>query len=266
MNRIRQLAPSFALLFGLLGAAAVVVVWCTSSRLSQVNENIFTRVDKSLAAARDRVLGAQKRVQESKITAEDIGESIKNLTRKESSERLASRLELERRIEQLTASLRQVDLWLELSSASVQGGQQAFEIASSLGAHVDTSMLEPLLERLDALQRQLKQSTETIDTIRERLSKIGEGKISDERINQVTQLVLRIVATLSQMDSRLGEFADRLVDTQAGGERLKSKTRIYIITALIGATLIIVWMAAGQISLCRNGLRNLSQRRPAAEQ
>src|ERR1700733_12683568 len=146
MNRFIQLSPWFSLLFGLLGivvcAAAAVAVWFTSSRLSQANEIIFARIEKSLAAARDRVLGAQKRVQESKIATEDIGESVKNWARKESSERLASRLKLEKRAEQLEASLQEAGLWLELSGTSIEGVQQVLEIASSLGARVDTSMVD----------------------------------------------------------------------------------------------------------------------------
>ncbi len=268
MNIIRRLSPSFALFFGLLGivvcAAAAVVVWSTSSRLSQANENILARIDKSLAAARDRVLGAQKRVQQSKITTEDIGESAKDWMRKEVSERLASRLEIERRTEQLAASLRQVDLWLELSGASIQGVQQVFEIASSLGARVDTSMVGPPLERLEALQHQLKQSTEMIDAIREQLGNTAEGRALDERINQVAQLAVRVVATLGQTDSRLGKFADRLADAQAKGECLKSKTHLYIVIAQICAFLLIAWMAVGQISLCRNSWKTFSQSRSEA--
>jgi hypothetical protein len=241
-----------------------VAVWSTSSRLSQANENIFARIDKSLAAARDRVLAAQKRVQESKVTMEDIEQSVRNWTRKEAGERLTSRLELEKRAERLAASLRQADTWLELSGASIQGVQQVIEVATSLGARVDTSMVDTLLERLAALQRQLKQSTETIDAIHEQLAKTADGKALDERINQVAQLALRVVATLGQTDSRLGEFSDRLADTQGKGERLKNKTDLYITIAQISAFLLVAWMTAGQISLYRSGWKTRPQSRSAA--
>src|SRR6478609_3126834 len=150
MNKSKSLWPSIALLFGSLGIvlciAAIAVAWVIGARLKQSNEKVFARIDMSLAAARDRVLKAKDRVQESKITADEIGQRVKDWARKESSERLASRLKLERRTEQLAVNLRQTDRWLEFSGASLQGVQQIVEIASSLGAPVDASMVDPLLE------------------------------------------------------------------------------------------------------------------------
>ena len=170
---------------------------------------------------------------------------------------------LKRRLSSWLLGLRQADLWLEMSGASIQGVQQALEIGSSLGAPVDAALVDPLLERLGALRRQLKQSTETIDGIREHLATTAEGKSLEERINQIAQLALRLVATLGEIDSRLGQFADRLADTQTKGQHLKKKTHFYIVTAEICAVLLIAWMAAGQVSLCRHGWRNLLQSRSA---
>jgi hypothetical protein len=263
MKRFSQLFPLLALWLGLVGvvacAAATVVVWSTGSRLSQANENVFDSIDKSLAAVRDRVLRAQRRVQESKITTEDIGQSLRNWTRKEASERLASRLEVEEKADQLALGLRQADLWLEMSGASIQSVQQALEIASALGAPVDAKLVDPLLEKLGALRSQLEQSTETVDGIRERMAKAAEGEALEERFNQFAQLARRVVVTLGEIDSRLGESADRLADTQTKRQHLKAKTHSYIVTAEICAVVLITWMAAGQVSLCRHGWKDHCQ-------
>jgi hypothetical protein len=213
---------------------------------------------------RDGVLRAQLRVQESKISTKDIGQSVRNWTRKEASERLASRLEVEEKAEQLAFGLRQADLWLEMSGTSIQGVQQALEIASSLGAPVDAASVDPLLEKLGALRSRLEQSTETVDGIREHLANAAEGEALDERFNQVAQLALRVVVMLGEIDSRLGESADRIADFQNKGHDLKSKTHSYIVAAEICAVLLIVWMAAGQFSLCRHGWNDYCQCRSAA--
>ena len=129
-KRFTRLFPLITLLLGLLGivvcAAAIVLVWSVGSRLSQTNRNVFDGMDKTLAAIRDRVLGAQRRVQESKITTEDIGQSLRNRTQKEASERIASRLEFEEKAERLALGLQQADLWLEMSGESIQGVQRGF--------------------------------------------------------------------------------------------------------------------------------------------
>jgi hypothetical protein len=259
-KRFNRLIPLFALLLGVLGvvvcAAAIVVVWSTVSRLSRTNERVFDRIDVSLAAVRDRILGAQKRVQESKITTEDIGNSVRNWTQEKTSERIASRLEVEKKAAQLATDLRQADLWLETSEASILGVQQVFETASSLGAPVDEGVADTLLEKLGLLRGRLKQSTETADAIRENMAKMAAGETPDERISQVAQLALRIVATLGDIDTRLGNFAERLADTQTKGQNVKNKTHFYIVAAEISAVLFTAWMAAGQVFMCRHGWTN----------
>ncbi len=257
MTIFRRFIPLLAWLLGLLGvaacAAAIAVVWSTGSQLSKTSENVFDGIETSFSVLRDRVLGAQSRVQELKIRTEDIGHGVKNWTRKEATERLASRLELENKAEQLALALRQVDLWLEMSGASLQGVQQALEIASSLGAPADSAIVDPLLERLGALRRQLKQSTETVNALCEGTAKPTEGEALEARISQLAQVALRVVATLGEIDSHLGEFSERLAATQIKGQHLKRKTHVYIVMAQICVAVLIVWMAAGQVSLCRHG-------------
>jgi len=228
--------------------AAAVGVWFVGARLNQATDRVFDAVDKSLVASRDRVIGAQKRVQESKITADDVGNAVQNWIRAEAPERLASRLKVEEKTERLATGLRQADQWLEVSGESLQGVQKILEIARSLGAPADVAVVDPLMEKLAVVRRQLQQSTETVDAIRARMA---EGDTLEERLRQVAQLTLRVVATFSEIDSRLGEFADGLAGTRARVEHHRNQTHNYILAAQIGAFLLILWMAAGQASLAR---------------
>ena len=79
------------------------------------------------------------------------------------------------------------------------------------------------------------------------------GESPEEKREQAVQLALRAVATLSEIDSRLGESSDRLSETRNKGQQLKSRTHFYILAARVGLILLIAWMAAGQVSLCRSG-------------
>jgi flagellin-like hook-associated protein FlgL len=255
--RFKPLFPLLALSLGFLGVVAcgagIAVVWSAGSRLCRTNEKVFDQIDESLGNARDRVLDAQRRVQESKITTEDIQQSLKNWTRKKSSEQLESRLAIGDKIETLSQGLHQADVWLELSGTSFQNVRRALEMGSSLDAPVDTDLVDPLIEKLAKLRSQLSQATETVDGIHERVAENSEGEPRQERIDQAIQLALRALATLGQIDSRLGESSDRLSDTQTKGQQLKSRTDAYILAARIAAVLLLAWMAIGQVSLCRSG-------------
>jgi hypothetical protein len=255
---VRRLLSSFTLLLGSLGVllcvAAAVGVWFAGARLNQATDKVFDGVDRSLVASRDRVLGAQKRVQESKITADDVGHAVENWMRAEATERLTTRLKIEEKTGRLAWGLQQADQGLEVSEESLQAAQKILEIAQSLGASTDDAVVDPLLEKLGAVRSKVQQSTETVDALRERMAAAAEGPSLEERIRQVAQLALRVVATLGDIDSRLGEFADGFVSARTKVEHLKSRTDRYIVAAQIGALLLILWMAAGQVSLIRRSI------------
>ena len=253
---------------GVLGVAvciaAGVLVWLTGARLIQANEKLFERVDVALAAGRDRVLDVQKRVQESKITTEDVRQGVENWARREGSQRLASRPEVDLTVDRLAQGLKQADSWLELSGASLQNVQQAMDLARSMGASADAAVVDPLIERLAALRRQLAQSTEEVDAIRERVDRAAEGETLEDRVARLAQLTLRVIATLSDIDARLGQFADGFTATQVRGRQLENQTHRYIVIAAICALVLIAWMAVGQIFLSRHGWTQYQRQRRAA--
>ena len=147
---------------------------------------------------------------------QDVRQGVETWARKEATERLASRLEVENKTERLAVGLRQADVWLEISGASLQGVQQALEAASSLGARRGCLRSStPCSRRLGAVRSQLKQSIETVDAIRERLNEALHGETLEERLQRFAQLALRVVATLGEIDSRLGQFADGIVATRS---------------------------------------------------
>ena len=256
---VKKLFPLVAVALGCIGViacmAAAVVSWSVGSRLSEVNQATFGSIDEVLGKVRDRILDAQASVRESKLTAEDVEQSLKDFTRKKTTEQLESRLAIEKKTEALSKGLEQAELWLQLSTASIQNVEQAFELGNSLGAPVDPTSLGPLIEKLVNLQSQVSQVSESVDGVQERAAEIAGGEPQRDRIEQAAGLMLRALATLGEVDVRLGEFADRLLETISRGQQLESKTTAYILTACIGSILLIAWMAAGQVSLCRYGWR-----------
>lgn len=245
----------FAVLLGALGVVVClvggVVAWSTGARLNQVNNRVFDRIDASLAAARLRVLDTQKRVRALTITTQDLRQGAEEWARREAKERVASRPEVESKVERLAEGLQQTDVWLEMSVTSLQSAQLALETAHSLGAAADPTVVDPWLERLGAVRGQLKQSTETLDGVRERLARAAEGETLEERLTRLTQLALRIVATLGDVEARLGQVADGFVATQARGQEAKTRTHRHIVTAQLCAIVFMAWMALGQVFLAR---------------
>ena len=244
-------------LAGVLGFAICLAVgagaWWVGARLHQANDKVFERIDLALVASRSRVLAAQTRVRALKITAEDVRQDIEARVREEAKERLASRPEVGGRVEQLALGLQQMDGWLEISASSLESAQAAMETARSLGAAADPAVVGPWLEQLGLLRGHLKQTTETVDTIRDRIARAAEGETLEERITRLGQLAVRVVATFTEIDSRLGKVADGLAAVNNRGDELRSRTHRYILTAQLVGVVFAAWMALGQIFLGRYG-------------
>jgi len=254
-----RLLNLLTLSLGVLGVvvciAAAVVAWMTGVRLHQINDRLFDRVDQALVSSRDRVLDAQKRVEAAKITTEDVRQGVQAWARREAKERIASRPEVDRTVDRLAGGLQQADAWMEMSGTSLQAVQLALETAHSLGAAADATVVDPWLERLGALRGQLTQATETVGAIKDRVDRAAAGETLEERISRLAQLALRVVATLGEIDSRLGQVADGLVATRARGQQVRDRTHRYILTGQVCALLLAAWMAAGQVSLGRSAMR-----------
>jgi hypothetical protein len=259
MMATRQLLPLTILSLGGLGVAlcvaGIVGAWLVGARLNGTTENVFTQIDRSFAVVQDTVADAGTIVRNAKIASEDIEQGLKNLTKKEVSEHLTLRLEVEEKAGRLASSLRQADHWLEFSQSSVQVVRQALELGNSTGAPVETDPADQLLEELASLRTQLTEATESVERIAARASEAGEEKSLKEGIHDGVRLALRVIATLGSIDSRLQGFAGRLSQAQAKSQDLKTRTQRWIRIATIGMTLLIAWMAAGQVSLCLHGWR-----------
>ena len=252
-----RLLNLLTLSLGVLGVAvciaAAVVAWMIGVRLHQTNDRLFDRVDQALVSSRDRVLDAQKRVEAAKITTGDVRQGVEAWARREAKERIASRPEVDRTVDRLAGGLQQADAWMEMSGTSLQAVQLALETAHSFGAAADATVVDPWLERLGALRGQLKEATETVGAIKDRVNRAAAGETLEERISRLAQLALRVVATLGEIDSRLGQVADGLVATQARGQQLRDRTHRYILTGQVCALLLATWMATGQVFLGRYG-------------
>lgn len=267
MLHLKKCLPYLTFSLGGLGVifcmAGLVGFWSVGSRLTRSTEKVFKRIDESMVAVQERVVEAQERVQASKITTRDLEQSLKNWTRKETRERLTSRFNVEGKTQQIVLGLRQADQWLEVSEASIQSIQQTLEWGSTLGVPVDIELVDPLLEILGSLQSQLKQSTETVDGIREHAAKITQGESREERIKQAIQMTLRVLATLGEIDSRLEETADKLSELQSKVQHKKDEVHRWIVMTTIGTLLIITWMGVGQAFMCRHGWEGFHRSRSA---
>ena len=262
----RQMILFVALGLGLVGciacSAAAIILWSASARLRHTTESVFERGDNSLVVIQDRVKRTQDRVQASAITTEEIATSLKERSKREAAQQLAEQLNLAEKSDKLRLVMQQADDWLELSASSAESVQQALSIVSALGAQIDTGIIDRVIDEIASLQVQLAEVTEFVEKIQEQTAKTLGDETLEERIPRAVQLTVRVIATLSSVDSRLEKFATRLLETQKNLQALKINTIRWIWVVTIAVAILIAWMAAGQAALSWFAWKSLRSARP----
>jgi hypothetical protein len=268
MSFPRQLILFVALGLGLVGCiacgAAAIVLWSASARLRHTTGSVFERVDNSLVVIQERAKRTQDRVQASAITTEEIATSLKEWSKREAAQQFAEQLNLAEKSDKLRLAMQQADGWLELSASSAESVQQALSIVSALGAQIDTGIIDRVIDEISSLQVQLAQATEFVEKIQEQTAATLGDETLEERIPRAVQLTVRVIATLSSVESRLEKFATRLLETQKNLQALKIKTIRWIWVVTIAVAILVAWMAAGQVALSYLAWRSwCSTRSPA---
>jgi chromosome segregation ATPase len=279
MNRSKSWLGVVGILLGGLGivlcVAALVMLGIVSARLGRATDRVFASLDQSLVAVRQRVGHTQDRLEVAKITAGEVGDSLRDWASREAAQSIAERMNIRKRTNRLAASLEQVDGWLEVVQSSIEMTHDVLAIGVPAGenwSNIDSPAaaalalaFDQLLERLASVRAQLAAATEAIANLRARLDATGgerEDQSEPARIQQALEISVRLIATLGLVDFRLQQFDQSVSAAQTRLQELQARTQWWLRLATWGSALVILLMAAGQVALCRlawNGLRPAEQ-------
>lgn len=258
---LKRVAAVLALVLGCAGFAGCLAgaygVWLVQSRLERANDNVFDAVDRSLKVVQDRIPIVQKKVEDSKITTSEIKDALREWGAKKAKDRIVAKLQIESRTEKLSEHLRTADFRLEASREAVRDIQQVLEVSQSLGARVDPTSLDALLERLVSMQESLQQAERAVDGVR----KFAEDDPVEDRLAQAAKLLARVLLMLSDVDERLDDFDARLSELRAQARQGNATTSHYIVSGAVVCYALLAWVGAGQAALIWLGWCCLRRRR-----
>lgn len=235
----------------LLCVAAVAGVWYCEWRMDRARQKAFERVDQLLDRSADRLLQVQSLATDSKVSLEDVQQRLKDWTKAEASERIASRLAIEARVDRLAAGLREGGMLLDACRDAVQHIRQTLELGAELGLAIDASVVDPLLERLVVLTGELDDAVAATETLGERLGERPQDEPNRGRLGQIAEVVAKLLATFGVVDSHIAALGTRLSDSQAAIIQFNATVRTRLLTVAVCATVFLAWMASGQLCLCR---------------
>src|SRR5262245_56433254 len=105
MRLLKSLLNVAGMIFGTIGVivcvAALIMLWIVSARLQRVTESLFSKMDDSLIAARERVVQTRERVTAAALTSRDIESALRGWARQEAGQRLILQLHAIEKTERL---------------------------------------------------------------------------------------------------------------------------------------------------------------------
>jgi hypothetical protein len=262
---IHRMAAVTALVFGAVGIAGCVAgaygVWRVKTRLEEANDKLFEAVDRSLVAVLDRVPLVREKVKQSELTTTEVTERVREWGVKTAQDRIALKLQVEAKAEKLSSHLRTAELRLEASRDAAADVRRMLEVGRRLGGGVDPGSMDAAQDRIESLLELVRQVDRTVDGVRN----FADGDPAEDKVARVTTLLARILLTLSDVDRRLDEFADRLSEVRDRARQVHVTNGEYIVWGSVVCYVLLIWVGAGQAALCWCGWRSLCRRSPAGE-
>src|SRR5262245_52124428 len=231
-------------------AATMIASWFVSVRIGRLTQTLSSKMDQSLAVVRQRVDRTRDRVAGATTTVKDVTETLRDWGRREAGQQLASRLNAAERTERLASALQQADGWLEVAQSSTERIQDLLSINAATNVSSETTIVSKLTADISGVRAQFADVMDLVAGLRDRIADATDETSAKERIEQAIQFALRVPGILGSINSRLETFEDRLSQIQSQLQDLETRTRRSILVITIGATLLALLMAAGQVALC----------------
>lgn len=236
----------------LLCLATIGGVWWLDWRVNVVRQKLAAAVDGSLEQVQQRLTSARELVDEAKLTAGEIEQRLGRWTRDEVTDRVVERLELGKQLDRLEHCLKQAEYRLEFAKAPTGFAEWAVEWGQSATLPVDTNAIDEFADQLTKLEMRLHSLTEGVTALKAELA--GDQPDESGHIARAAKLAARLVATFGNIDQRLDLVGSRIATVRELATNLAIRTRRQLLLAAALATLLLLWMAVGQISLLRRGL------------
>ncbi|HKB03057.1 MAG TPA: hypothetical protein VKD90_12605 [Gemmataceae bacterium] len=249
MRFVRRLS---GLLFGTAGAvglllsvAALVGCWAVYSEVQRRVDRVFGRVDGTLTEIQGNLKQAADRLRRSQLELEAVQKREAELTSQPPAQR-GVRRELSRKaVESLGPQL----------GETREGVAKAVEIGLVANGLLDALAELPIVERINVDTDQLKEVSAQLAELTERSNKLASllapaAPTSDE---QVADESSRAVETLRRTIALADAGADRLEGRRQQVADGHSRAGRCIDGTLVVITIVLLWIAAGQLSLLIHG-------------
>ncbi|REK22315.1 MAG: hypothetical protein DWQ42_17395 [Planctomycetota bacterium] len=112
------------------------------------------------------------------------------------------------------------------------------------------------------LRAKLQAATAKVASVQERAAGLARGGLPSGERAALVRLVVGVLATLAEIDSRLDAFADRMAQIRLRAGELADRVGLWISIARWAGIFLLVWRGLGQVLLLRYGWQKRTQASP----
>jgi chromosome segregation ATPase len=255
-------------ILGALGIAVCLAViaaaWATGNRLEQATERLLGSTERALSVAGERLAHTQQRVAEVRTSAEDLEKSLLGRSTQDAGQREVLQQAVAVKVEKLAHVLEQIDLWLQSVESTVERVNELLTsgttvIPASVFPASRMASISQLVDELAGLRTRITEANTAIARIQQRV-----GDSSEAPLGRGDPLVRRLLAPLDSIDSRFVAVERRLSAARSEVQNLSARVQRWILMLMIGGTLLMLWMAAGQAALGWSAWNSYRHRQPGS--
>jgi chromosome segregation ATPase len=240
-----------AFLLGVTGSvvcvAAIILTWDASYRyLGQVVETA-QKVEELLASANDRVQRMENGVAETRTRIASLETAARAVAARGEQSNPADRAKVEALLEALSSKIERA----EDTAETLRSAALLLRNGADLAATVSRD--EEKIELLRSAETALNETVATLEQLRDKLSKARRGDDLQGTAQDVADLAGAALPALAKVAGSIGEVDRFLAQAEKEVATLRGRIEFWKTAGPALVTLILAWVALGQVSLLARG-------------
>lgn len=244
-----------AVVLGVLGVvlcvAGLVAVWVYYPLGQEKTEEIYAKIDETLEQADERIQIARERVVTINAMTADFRTSLTEWL----TDRQLDQEHVGRRAEIIAAHLHQARDGLDFAASFLQKVRSAQRVAHPFKKETDTEQLDVLLQELAKVQEHVAEVVNSVDEIRQQAAESGDTAQLEATIEQALGKIVQVMEIIDSAEEKLETLSSKVTGARSKAEELEARVQRDLRWGRAGASIVLPWMALGQIALCILGWR-----------
>lgn len=225
--------------------ASLAVVWTYFPVAKERTEEICASIDQALVQVKERIDMTRERVAGVNAMTAQFRSNLQEWLSSQQfdPERVSSRAE------RISTRLHQAGDALDFAASFLQKVRNTQRLANPFRKESDTQQLEELLGEIGKLQTRMQDAIETVDAVREQVQQSGDDAQLKAAIERALGSVVQVIETVDVAEAQLANLSDSLPQARSRAAELELQIQRDLWWMRLAASVLLPWMALGQIAL-----------------